>query len=76
MPVARPIDPLTPAWLVESLPAGERVGDRDAAERCRVEGAVLAAALQLGIAEVVTDIAVAYANERQQFDRPSARSRR
>jgi alkylation response protein AidB-like acyl-CoA dehydrogenase len=69
-PLARPLDPLTPVHAAPSLPRGERVGDAEAAGRCRVEGAVLTAALQLGIAEHVTDLAVAYAKERRQFDRP------
>jgi alkylation response protein AidB-like acyl-CoA dehydrogenase len=66
-PLERPLDPLTPVHLVESLPAGERVGD---AETFRVQGAILSAALAVGSAQAVTDLAVAYAKERTQFGRP------
>ncbi|HVV35950.1 MAG TPA: acyl-CoA dehydrogenase family protein [Acidimicrobiales bacterium] len=65
--VERPIDALTPAWRVDRLPAGERVGD---AAPFRLDGALLTAALQLGLSEAVLDIAVAYAKERRQFDKP------
>jgi alkylation response protein AidB-like acyl-CoA dehydrogenase len=66
-PVERPLDPLTPVHLVESLPPGERVGDAD---RFRLEGTILAAALMVGSAQAVTDLAVRYAKEREQFGRP------
>jgi alkylation response protein AidB-like acyl-CoA dehydrogenase len=52
---------------VESLPQGERVAD---AVTVRVQGAILAAALMVGSAQAVTDLAVAYAKERDQFGRP------
>jgi alkylation response protein AidB-like acyl-CoA dehydrogenase len=63
----RPLDPLTPVSLVESLPRGERLGDADA---FRVQGTILSAALAVGSAQAVTDLAVAYAKEREQFGRP------
>lgn len=67
----KPLDPLTPVHRVTaSLPTGERVAGRDVVARMEIDGAALVAALQLGIAEAVTDLAVAYAKERQQFDRP------
>ncbi len=65
-----PLDPLTPITKVERLPAGDTI-NADAAERRR-EGATLTAALQLGIADRCTELAVAYAKERVQFDRPIA----
>jgi alkylation response protein AidB-like acyl-CoA dehydrogenase len=68
--VERPIDPLTPLHHVASLPEGEQVGDAAVAERLRLHGALLTAALQLGAAAAVTDLAVAYAKEREQFGRP------
>jgi alkylation response protein AidB-like acyl-CoA dehydrogenase len=68
-PVEKPVDPLTPMGLLTALPQGERLGGPDLAGRWRHEGAVLAAALQLGIAEEVTDRATAYAKEREQFGR-------
>jgi alkylation response protein AidB-like acyl-CoA dehydrogenase len=63
----RPLDPLTPAWRVEDLPAGTNVAGADVAEQLRLRGAVLTAAVQLGLAEGALDLAVAYAKERQQF---------
>jgi alkylation response protein AidB-like acyl-CoA dehydrogenase len=68
--VATPTDPLTPVWLVDDLPAGETVGDGALAARLVREGTVLAAAFQTGIARATTDLAVAYAKEREQFNRP------
>jgi alkylation response protein AidB-like acyl-CoA dehydrogenase len=65
-----PLDPLTPVTRIEHLPAGETI-NADADERRR-EGATLTAALQLGIADRCTELAVAYAKERVQFDRPIA----
>jgi alkylation response protein AidB-like acyl-CoA dehydrogenase len=65
-----PLDPLTPVTRIDALPAGETI-NADAAERRR-EGATLTAALQLGIADRCTELAVAYAKERVQFDRPIA----
>jgi alkylation response protein AidB-like acyl-CoA dehydrogenase len=70
-PVARPLDPLTPLHRVTGeLPRGDQVAGADVAARWRLEGAALVAALQLGIAEATTDLAVAYAKERQQFGKP------
>jgi alkylation response protein AidB-like acyl-CoA dehydrogenase len=69
-PVARSLDALTPTWVVDKLPMGEMVGDADLADRVRLNGALLTAAMQLGLSEAVLDIAVAYAKERQQFDKP------
>jgi alkylation response protein AidB-like acyl-CoA dehydrogenase len=69
-PVATPLDPLTPVHHVEALPAGERVADGAAAARLRTEGAALAAALQLGIAEAALELACDWAKRREQFGRP------
>ncbi len=69
--VAKPLDPLTPVYRVRGkLPDGDRVADPDTVAGMETEGAALVAALQLGIAEAVTDLSVAYAKERRQFDRP------
>ena len=63
-----PLDPLTPLWRVEALPAGDPVpGDDGSLWR---EGALLGAALQVGHAAAALDLAVAYAKERQQFGTP------
>jgi alkylation response protein AidB-like acyl-CoA dehydrogenase len=63
-----PLDPLTPVTKVMSLPAGDTI-NVDGAE-IRRAGATLTAALQLGLADRCTELAVAYAKERVQFDRP------
>ena len=68
--VAQPLDPLTPLATVEHLPAGRPVGGAEEAGRFRRDGAVLAAAVLLGIAEAVTERSTAYAKQREQFGRP------
>ncbi len=69
-PVERPLDPLTSLHVVADLPAGEAIGGPDDAARWRREGAVLAAAMMLGIAEATVELGVAYAKEREQFGKP------
>jgi len=64
------LDPQSPVRVFPSLPAGARVGDAAAAERLRRIGAVLCAALQLGIADAALEVAVAYSLERRQFGVP------
>ena len=69
----RPMDPLTPVWAVPALsdlPPGTGVAGPDVAARWRRDGAVLTAALQVGAATWVTDLAVEYAKQRRQFGRP------
>jgi alkylation response protein AidB-like acyl-CoA dehydrogenase len=66
----RPMDPLTPVWAVTSLPRGEPVAGPDVAAWWRRDGAVLTAALQVGLAAWTTDLAVDYAKQRRQFGRP------
>ena len=68
--VERPLDPLTPLHRVADLPAGERLAGPEVAARWRQEGAVLAAAALLGMAARTTELAVAYAGEREQFGKP------
>lgn len=72
--VEHPLDPLTPVWSVTSLPAGTSLdgtgGSAADATTWRRDGAVLTAALQAGIAAATTDLAVAYAKQREQFGRP------
>ncbi|MGA8547708.1 MAG: acyl-CoA dehydrogenase family protein [Mycobacterium sp.] len=68
---APPLDPLTPAWRVDdAIPVGDVVGDAEAAHTLRRDGAVLVAAQLAGIAAAVTDLAAAYARQREQFGRP------
>ncbi len=69
-PVRRPVDALTPMWLVTGdVPRGDDVANGSAAARARLEGIVLTAALQLGLAIRATELATAYAKEREQFGR-------
>ena len=66
-PVAIPTDPLTPLGTTRSLPAGTPLSG--SADTWRLEGAVLTAALETGLALATVDIAVQYAKEREQFGR-------
>jgi alkylation response protein AidB-like acyl-CoA dehydrogenase len=65
----RDLDPLTPVYRVAQLPAGRRTGGPEDAAAWRTNGAMLTAALLVGIAEETTARATAYALERQQFGR-------
>jgi alkylation response protein AidB-like acyl-CoA dehydrogenase len=67
--VHRPMDPLTPLWIVASLPTGTPLGGSDLSARWRRDGAVLTGALQVGSAGWSTDLATTYAKERKQFGR-------
>ena len=68
--IADPLDPLTPMHRVEALPRGAQLAGAEDADRWRRAGAALVAAQMLGFAVATTDLAVAYAKERHQFDRP------
>ena len=67
--VAVPLDPLTPLHRVDRLPSGEKIGGPPEAAKFRQEGAALAAAQLLGIAEATLSLAVEYAKTREQFGR-------
>jgi alkylation response protein AidB-like acyl-CoA dehydrogenase len=69
-PVPAPLDPLTPLHTVPAVPQGDLLAPADVSARWRAEGAVLTAALCVGLAVSATDAAVAYAKEREQFGRP------
>ena len=70
-PIVNPLDPLTPvSRLTDALPTGERLLDADGATRLRVQGAALVAGVMLGVSEAATALAVAYAKQREQFDKP------
>ncbi len=71
VPLDRPLDPLTPVWRLSApVPAGTPVATGDLATTWWLRGVVLSAALQVGHAAAVVDLAVAYAKERSQFGRP------
>jgi alkylation response protein AidB-like acyl-CoA dehydrogenase len=67
-PVPEPIDPLSPLHELASVPAGDVIAGLDAA-RTRLDGAILTAALQVGLAARLTQLSVGYAGEREQFGR-------
>jgi alkylation response protein AidB-like acyl-CoA dehydrogenase len=69
-PADWPLDPLTPVTAVESLPPLTAIGDASALAALRTEGALLTAAFCVGMADALTDLSVAYAKEREQFNRP------
>jgi alkylation response protein AidB-like acyl-CoA dehydrogenase len=70
-PVENPLDPLTPiGQVVGELPTGEQLLDADGAHELWLHGAALVSGLLLGVSEAATDLAVAYAKERTQFDKP------
>jgi alkylation response protein AidB-like acyl-CoA dehydrogenase len=64
-----PLDPLTPVWRVDSVATVSGRADRPSDE-LRREGALLTAAYCVGMADRLTELAVDYAQERRQFDRP------
>ena len=69
--IASPIDPLTPLHELTHPPTGSG-GTRLAVAPTRLwqEGAVLTAALQVGLASRLTELAVDYAKQREQFGKP------
>ena len=62
------LDPLTPVLRVGPQISGSRAGGD--ASRMRSEAAALTAALSSGIASRTVELAVEYAKERRQFDKP------
>jgi alkylation response protein AidB-like acyl-CoA dehydrogenase len=68
--VENPMDPLTPVHRLAELPRGEAIGGAELAESLGLRGRALVGALSLGIAGATLDLALAYAKERKQFDRP------
>ncbi len=68
VPLPEPIDPLTPLHELAAAPTGSSIGLDYT--RLMNEGALLTGALQVGLAARLTELAVAYAKSREQFDRP------
>jgi alkylation response protein AidB-like acyl-CoA dehydrogenase len=64
-----PLDPLTPLHELAADPAGDVVATGPEAHRLRLEAATLTAALQVGLATRLTELAVDYAKTREQFGR-------
>jgi alkylation response protein AidB-like acyl-CoA dehydrogenase len=65
--VADPLDPLTPLHELASAPREPATRIADSTAKLRAEGAVLTAALQVGLASRMTELAVDYAKQREQF---------
>jgi alkylation response protein AidB-like acyl-CoA dehydrogenase len=68
-PLDDPIDPLSPLHELATAPDGELIATGPDATRLWLEGAVLTAALQVGLAARLTELAVDYAKQREQFGR-------
>jgi alkylation response protein AidB-like acyl-CoA dehydrogenase len=72
-PVDSPLDPLSPMHEIVAPPdadtAGVTIADGADAQRLRATGAVLTAALQVGLSTRLTELAVDYAKTREQFGR-------
>ena len=68
--VTVPLDPLTPVHHAARLPEGERIADAQVSSALGLLGTTLCAATLLGISEATSEMGVAYAKERQQFDKP------
>jgi alkylation response protein AidB-like acyl-CoA dehydrogenase len=70
IPITNPVDPLTPLHELTTPPIGSGERLSTAPARLWQEGAVLTAALQVGIASRLTELAVEYAKQREQFGKP------
>lgn len=68
--VEDPFDPLSPTDSLSTIPKGRPIGGARELEELTRIGTLLAASLQLGIAQSSLDVAVAYALEREQFGVP------
>ena len=64
-----PLDPLTPVWRTDE-PIGTGTPLDESFDELWNSGALLTAAYCVGMADRLTEMSVAYAMERQQFDRP------
>ena len=69
-PVARPLDPLTPLHRVVDLPQGERLAGAERRQPGAARGPRWPRRCSLGMAARTTELAVAYAGEREQFGKP------
>jgi alkylation response protein AidB-like acyl-CoA dehydrogenase len=68
VPLEDPIDPLTPLHELTAVSGGSPFGV--GYDQVIHEGALLTAAIQVGLAARFTELAVDYAKTREQFDRP------
>jgi alkylation response protein AidB-like acyl-CoA dehydrogenase len=65
-----PMDPLTPMTILPSVPTGEVVGGAAMVDAIRLNGRILTAAMLVGGAQAVLDVAREYALGREQFGVP------
>jgi alkylation response protein AidB-like acyl-CoA dehydrogenase len=70
VPLTSSLDPATPFFEITSLGQSTVLGDAAHAAWLRRTGTLLTAALQVGISETALQVAVDYANGREQFGRP------
>jgi alkylation response protein AidB-like acyl-CoA dehydrogenase len=70
VPIGRSLDPLTPLFRVDRLPEGRPIGGVEEARAWRRAQWVLGGAFLVGLAAANLDMAVAYAQQRQQFGKP------
>jgi hypothetical protein len=68
--VVHSTDPTSPVSILKSVPAGELLGGPELAIAWRQRGSLLASAQLSGNSTGSTNLAVAYAIEREQFGRP------
>jgi alkylation response protein AidB-like acyl-CoA dehydrogenase len=68
--IAEPLDPLTPLHQLSAPPSDLGTSLSQASPELRAAGAVLTAALQVGLAARMTEFAVDYAKTREQFGKP------
>jgi alkylation response protein AidB-like acyl-CoA dehydrogenase len=66
-PLAEPLDPLSPMHELATVPADPGTPLDVPIAQLRLQGALLTAALQVGLAARLTELAVEYAKEREQF---------
>jgi alkylation response protein AidB-like acyl-CoA dehydrogenase len=62
-----PLDPLTPLFELLSVPSDSGTAVATPVHQLRLDGALLTAALQVGLAARLTELAVEYAKVREQF---------
>ena len=65
-----PLDPLTPVAVVAGIDRAASATHPAGIDELRAHGALLTSAFCVGMADRLTEMSVAYALERQQFDRP------
>jgi alkylation response protein AidB-like acyl-CoA dehydrogenase len=68
--IERPLDPLTPLWRIDRLPEGRPIGGPEEAAAWRRARSVLGGAQLVGLATANLEMAVAYAQQREQFGKP------